>query len=314
MTSRVKVSVIIPTFQRPKLLEMSLSNLCLQTLKEFEVLVIDDSTGGDKDTLSVSQKDWPINVKYIKNNRNKGANGARNTGIIASTGQYIAFHDDDDKWFPNKLEKQYNCLKHRDKKWGAAYCGYEMVMPDGTTIPVAAKKEGDLRPLVLMGKVNLCAGSTLMVDRKIIDQIGLLDEKLLRYQDLEYVIRINRYCRIAAINENLARIEKHEPPSGRSVVLAKHQFLNLIQKDINKLAKKERKYCYAVHFNEISLAYARAGFRKKSLIYLHKAMKNCMLLPSRYFTTFIYLISGSKKNYLLTKFLLVKSLIKKNLT
>lgn len=306
----IKVSVIIPTFKRAQLLDIALQELCLQTLKGFEVIVVDDCIGGDGDTVAVTEKEWPITVKYLKNQRSKGANGARNTGILTSRGKYIAFHDDDDKWYPQKLELQYKCLQERNSTWGGAYCGYEMVMTGGTVVPVQAKQEGDLRPSVLQGKINMCAGSTLMVNRKIVAKAGLFDEKLVRYQDLEYVIRLSRHSHIAAVNELLARIEKNEPPYGPKVASAKFQFLNLVKADIDGLAAEQKKVCYAVHLNEIALAYARAGNRRKGVDYICKAIKYRWWLPTRYLTTIMHLIIGKNESPILNKFLLAKYEVK----
>ena len=99
-----KVSIIIPTKNRPDLLKRALASVINQSYQDWELFIINDS-----DTeVAINSSDPRIQI--IKNNNKSGANGARNTGINLARGEYIAFLDDDDAWDENKLSKQVKMM------------------------------------------------------------------------------------------------------------------------------------------------------------------------------------------------------------
>ena len=71
-------------------------------------------------------------VLNIKNPKNSGVSHARNLGIAASMGKYIAFQDSDDVWRTDKLEKQMKCMKEND--YGMVYCAFEREFQDGAVV------------------------------------------------------------------------------------------------------------------------------------------------------------------------------------
>ena len=96
------ISVIIPTFNRKKLLERALSSVFKQTLQPDEILVIDN--GSTDGTVEMLSNKYP-NVICIEEIRN-GVSAARNAGVLKAKSQWIAFLDSDDVWHPKKLETQ----------------------------------------------------------------------------------------------------------------------------------------------------------------------------------------------------------------
>ncbi len=114
------VSVIIPTYNRADMLDEALRSVFAQTYKDFEVIVVDD--GSTDHTRSVVDK-YPHRVRYV-HQENQGHALAKNTGIAAADGGYIAFLDDDDTWLPRKLELQMDVLENNpdvDLVYGAGY-------------------------------------------------------------------------------------------------------------------------------------------------------------------------------------------------
>ena len=103
-----KISVIIPTYNRGYSIIECLNSVLEQTYKNIEILVIDDcSTDNTESLISKIEDD---RVKYIKLNEKKGASFARNIGIKYATGKYISFQDSDDIYHKDKIEKQYKNL------------------------------------------------------------------------------------------------------------------------------------------------------------------------------------------------------------
>ena len=106
------VSVVIPSFNRAKVIVESIKSVLNQTYTNLEVVVVDDCSTDNTEEI-VNEID-DSRVKYIKLKKNSGACVARNTGVDNSIGNIIAFHDSDDLWKPNKLEIEMNALKNNN--------------------------------------------------------------------------------------------------------------------------------------------------------------------------------------------------------
>jgi len=102
-----KVSVIIPTFNRSKLLIEAVQSVLNQTFQDFEILIIDD--GSTDDTKQRIRDLRESRFRYRRNRVNPGVSASRNKGISNSRGGYIGFIDDDDRWL---LEKQQLKINH----------------------------------------------------------------------------------------------------------------------------------------------------------------------------------------------------------
>src|SRR5215207_9882789 len=93
-----RVSVIVPVFNRVKLVGRALDSVAAQTFQDYEVIVVDDgSTDGSADFI---QNRGVAKVRVIRCPENRGAAAARNVGVAAASGHYIAFLDSDDTWEP----------------------------------------------------------------------------------------------------------------------------------------------------------------------------------------------------------------------
>lgn len=101
------ISVVIPTYNRGFCIHSALNSVFAQTLRPYEVIVVDD--GSSDDTAAVVAT-YGQSVRYLVQ-RNAGASAARNTGIHAASGAWVAFLDSDDEWQPNKLEIQVRELQ-----------------------------------------------------------------------------------------------------------------------------------------------------------------------------------------------------------
>ena len=203
----VKVSVIIPTYKRSADICRAVDSVLAQTIDSFEVIVVDDN-GIDSDdgrkTAEVMEKyNGNPFVKYIRHEVNKNGSAARNTGIIASCGEYISFLDDDDTYRPERLEFMYNKLQSMDESWGACYTGYVKHMKSGTLQYSAEKNEGDLFVQTLMRALYIGSGSNLFFRRSVIEDIGLFDVSFRRNQDLEYLVRVMKKYKMAYVDEVL---------------------------------------------------------------------------------------------------------------
>ncbi|HDY65504.1 MAG TPA: glycosyltransferase family 2 protein, partial [Phycisphaerae bacterium] len=125
----MRISVIIPTYNRAHLLRRALSSIAAQTVGVDEIVVVDD--GSTDDTRQILEgSNQPVCYVYQPN---AGAAAARNRGIEQASCQWIAFLDTDDEWLPRKIESQKRVLRaNRSLKWCS--CAPEMLFTDGRTI------------------------------------------------------------------------------------------------------------------------------------------------------------------------------------
>jgi glycosyltransferase involved in cell wall biosynthesis len=103
------VSVIIPTYNRADLVMEAVASVRAQTYRDFEILVVDD---GSTDSTPEVLPAWP-EVRMLRHPRRRGVSAARNTGVAAARGRWLAFLDSDDLWLPDKLARQMAYLEDR---------------------------------------------------------------------------------------------------------------------------------------------------------------------------------------------------------
>ena len=102
-----RVSVVIATYNRAKTVVRSIESVLGQTYSPFEVVVVDD---GSKDKTPQVLENFDNRISYMRQD-NQGRAIARNVGAASCTGNWIAFQDDDDEWYPNKLELQVSVVR-----------------------------------------------------------------------------------------------------------------------------------------------------------------------------------------------------------
>jgi len=197
----MKVSVVIPTYKRPKSLSKAISSVLEQTFQDFELNVISDGFHEETDLLMKQYSDIK-KINYYFYSENKGGNYARNYGIKKSTGEYIAFLDDDDLWEQTKLEKQTKILDDRTNI-GLVYTGKKVVFPSlNISYENLPKETGDLSKKIFYSNY-IGSTSSVMIRKEILEETGLFDENLPSMQDRELWIRICQITAVDAVNEPL---------------------------------------------------------------------------------------------------------------
>ncbi|WP_303275459.1 glycosyltransferase family 2 protein [Acinetobacter soli] len=194
------ISVVIPTYNRAHLIKESLQSVLDQTLQPYEIIVVDDfSTDNTEEVVKSLNSSL---IKYVKNQRKKGANGARNTGILMAQGEYIAFHDSDDIWFPEKLNLQKDLV---NKNEGVNFCFCSMSTKGRfgkKNIP--NKKIGSNNIFKKLEQGNFISTQTIFMSSILAKKI-LFDEDIKRLQDWDFVLRARDYCNIEHLDKCLVR-------------------------------------------------------------------------------------------------------------
>jgi glycosyltransferase involved in cell wall biosynthesis len=280
------VSVIIPTFNRAGVLYYALHSILNQTLQDFEVFVVDDASTDATPELIEYFNDPRIH--YIRFSTNKKAAAARNAGMQRARGKYIAFLDSDDEWLPSKLEKQVACLEALSDEWGCCYTGAFVNKVGGLTRHriYRPRKSGDLVRDLLMGNFVIWT-PTFMFRRSCLDEIGLMDERLVRSQDVDFYIRLLSRYKIASIseplaniflvlNKNLARVAAES----RAILLAKHGEL------IDSLGFFSSRYVYSMSDMIQAEAFMSDGDMGSAFRSFRRAVARNPFMPVRRYAAF----------------------------
>ena len=189
------VSVIIPSYNREKTIKKAIDSVLNQTWNDLEVIVVDD--GSTDNTSQVISEIKDDRLKYV-HQENAGACVARNRGINLASGEIIAFHDSDDLWRVDKLEKEMEALQ----KSGAdvVFCKLVRYNPDGSTTYMPSDcKEGLLNPIRNLFGIGT---QTLLAKREVFTQ-ERFDEEMPRFQEFELLYRISKRHSIYCVDEGL---------------------------------------------------------------------------------------------------------------
>ena len=191
MNKKPTVSVIIPTYNRAHLIGRAIKSVLNQTYKDFELIIVDDSSTDNTEDIVRKYQKKDERIKYILHKKNRGGSVARNTGIKSSKGEYIAFLDSDDEWLCEKLEKQIRLFSSMPIKVGVLYCGqYNFDDNIGIERLISCSFEGDVRIELFRG---WCPSTPLLMIRKqCFDVIGFFDEQFSSFQEHDLCLRLSR--------------------------------------------------------------------------------------------------------------------------
>jgi len=183
------VSVIIPTYKRAHLVSRAIESARRQTYKALEILVVND--GSPDNTSEVVRAIMDSRIRYVCHEQNRGQPAARNTGIRAATGEFIAFLDDDDEWREDKLEKQLEAIKGYDAVICAAIAKGSIIRTlKNATVTFDDLRRGSFDPSSLLARTSVLREE-------------LFDESLRDGEDWDAQIRIAQRYSIRWLPEPL---------------------------------------------------------------------------------------------------------------
>jgi len=192
------ISVVIPTYNRASFLKEAIDSVLSQTCRDFELIVVDDGSTDDTPALLLS---YGKKIKVIKK-ANKGPSAARNRGIKAAKGEWLAFLDSDDSWKPDKLEKQVQFIKDNPD---IKICQTEEIwIRNGKRVNPRKKHEmhsGWIYEQCL--PMCIVSPSSVMIHREVIEKVGLFDETMLACEDYDLWLRIAPFYPICLVREKL---------------------------------------------------------------------------------------------------------------
>lgn len=260
------VSVIIPSYKQRGLLNNAIQSALSQTYPFIEVIVVDDNQPQSKERLETEAIMTAFNndhrVKYIQHPVNKNGAAARNTGIKAANGQYIAFLDDDDEWKSEKIKIQLDYLESH-KNFSGVYT-YRLI--DGKKDPNYPYEGNAIVPFLML-RASMQT-STLLFRKEVLEDIGGFDESFRRHQDYELLVKffLKGYT-IGCVPKYLTEMHSvgGNRLSGIQLNELKAKFLNTFDKDLRELDKKKhglRNKIIVANYVEVMDSHLAAGNMK----------------------------------------------------
>ena len=249
------VSVVIPAYNAEKYIKASIESVFAQSYQDFEVIVVDDgSTDRTKDVLD----QFGNRIRMIKG-PNKGPSGARNTGIRASRGRYVAFLDSDDLWTADKLAVQVRFLEnHSDVgmvfsdmlKFNSRGVISESYLKNVRKIKncydtLLRNRDGLNNATELLLQCNLIPTGSVLVRRDCLLKAGLFDENLRTVEDLDLWLRLSMVTKLGFVPHVLKHKREHEANLSSDFCKAVVADIYLVEKfkgEYPHLAKQYGKY------------------------------------------------------------------------
>jgi glycosyltransferase involved in cell wall biosynthesis len=288
-----QISVVIPTFNCAEYLATAIDSVLAQTFRDLEVIVVDD--GSTDETRSVVGA-YGDRILYIRT-ENRGAASARNQGLQACSGEYLAFLDADDWWEPTKLAEQMSALAD-DGDAGLVYCDMHVHYDDGTTLDS-----------FLSNKSYACSGyvfdqlmqsqfifpSTVLLKMSCVREVGTFDESMQSLEDCDFLLRFCYRWKVAMVPKPLVHrrqregsLTSNEAFRTRYLITFHEKALQLPSLSGSRIRHFEQRLS-RVHFNRASYCFQERQIEEcrsnlvASLRYNWKNLRALRFLVASYF-------------------------------
>ncbi|MCH5427896.1 glycosyltransferase family 2 protein [Lactococcus lactis] len=270
MKKTISISVILTTHNRINDLKKAVESVFRQTFSDYELLIVNDnSTDGTKKYIEdLSSKNPNVKAITISAEESRGGNYARNKGVALSSGEYIAFLDDDDFWLEKKLEQQFSQIQ-LNPKVGLIYCGIERRM-NGKLLErhlPSSEDLGDMSKRIFTHVITV--SSAIMIRKSIFEKVGGFDEELTHWQEYDLMIRIAQESMIDYVNEILVIINDSKRDT-KKVSNNLQQWLIAVDKinkkyemQINNLDVQQKMAKEKYFLTDLAGRYYKLGFLKE---------------------------------------------------
>jgi glycosyltransferase involved in cell wall biosynthesis len=243
------ISVIIPVYNRFELTKHAVASVLAQTLPVFEIILVDDgSIDGTSELLPRYIEEnpaWRERVRYF-HQENRGASSARNSGIAQAKGEWLAFHDNDDLWLPQKLEWQFRALERYKDECGL--CFTDAWFMNTVDLKTSVFQCYGIEYNEAIGFVDDVDGlvehleqvwvPTVVVRADLVRRVGAFDCSMHYNEDQEFLFRMALVTKFCYVSMPMALFDRTPAPQrhlGRSTDAHKEDFrLQQLQSRLEK--------------------------------------------------------------------------------
>jgi len=222
----VTISVIIPTHNRSSLLCEAIQSVLAQTWAHFEIIVVDDASTDDTKAV-IQEFDREKRICFVCNDVSVNAAAARNRGAKMARGEILSFLDDDDLYFPSKLEAVAKTFQEH-KRAGVVITGF-----DTGSLQGHFSLNGNVRKQ-LTARFHTLPTSILSVRRRLFEKLGGFDESMTPSEDIEFCLRASLVTEFVSVPEPLVFHRQHSGPRLiDSLERAERSFARMLQKNLS---------------------------------------------------------------------------------
>lgn len=259
------VSAVVSTYNRPvDVVLRAVKSIQQQTYDNIEIIVVNDYPNDTLLAQELGRKlhETDCKIKYIVHEVNKGACAARNTGLAAATGKYIAFLDDDDEWMNEKIQKQ---VQRMDENVGLVYCDSVRVNKKEQTI-YKQRKPGK-NPLNKILSFNYIGATSFpLLNTEYLRAIGGFDEKISSCQDYDVWIRMVEHYDVAYIAEPLGKYYLSDDSTFKS---SNKKYIQGDEYLLDKYKTLYKKYPLAYMYHISNMAFNGKYFLRDEELFNH---------------------------------------------
>ena len=269
-----EVSIVLPFYNRAATLDRCVTSVRLQTFGDWELIAVDDGSTDGSAKIVEALEDSRIHL--LPHLENRGAAAARNTGLRAATGRYLALIDSDDEWLPHKLSAQLAALRESDARLCSS--AFRFIRTEKTFLwPKPFQTQSWEK--ALHRECTFGFGSTLMVEREIALAVGEFDSELPRHEDWDWVLRaFEAGEKLAFVSEPLANVYAIDRVDLQRFIRSTHRFLAKHDRALSKFGTAYRRRIVAHHYESIaSMAYENRSYG----IGCHYLLRSFLLSPWR---------------------------------
>ncbi|HBG61917.1 MAG: hypothetical protein A2Y03_09700 [Omnitrophica WOR_2 bacterium GWF2_38_59] len=266
------ISIILPTYNGEKYVEEALNSIFNQSFSDYEIIVIDN---GSKDsTLEILSK-YTKKITILKESQ-PGVSFARNKGIKASKGKYIAFIDQDDIWHRDKLLEQKQLLAS-DLGVGMVGSGYDVINSYGKIIDIIKKKNQNKENFIQELFVRNLIGppACMMIKKECFDSVGCFDTELNGVEDKDLWIRILEKYDIKYFENSLIKYRVHDDNAHKNVIFMKKSQKKFLMKHLKKINFKNINKAFGYVYLDGAREYFAASCKLQAFVELIKAIFVC---------------------------------------
>lgn len=283
-----KISAIITTFNRSAYLKKAIESVLSQTYKDFELIILDNSSSDDTEEVVRGFKNKRI--KYIKHPP-LTISQARNLGLKKACGEFIGFLDDDDEWLPNKLEAQLQIFENKNQNCGLVYGGFVRVDDFGRELEFHKPRLNGNIFIGLLSQKDPFTGSASnpILRKSVFPVIGEYNEKVLVGEDFELYLRLAEKFEVDFTPEIVLKIRSHFGPRLGDKIKEAADLEILILERYKEIFEKYPKL-KSFYLQKIGGKFCRLGKLKEGREYICQAIKTHppnFLAVSQYLLSFL---------------------------